>query len=522
MDDFQIIQLYNNTNELSYNVYRNDELMTNVSETEYYDDDMEAGTYNYCISAVYDEGESETDCDFVSFITAPENFTAVIDNVNEVICEWDEIISANLMGYQVYRNGELLSGLLTEPTWTDEILEGGTYTYYATAVYDGQESIPSNAATVVILFVPQNLTANANVEGEIVLNWDPLEEVLVGDFVELFQHDGIPVNGLYQYFNNGYGVVFDLSAYPGATIEMADFHHGSWGLTGTWFYKFHVVDWTTATSIAEFGPFSTTGDDVWETEISLGSVEATSNLIGIFMEPMSVDPANAYPILSSDENLDGFSVRVYLNDLTAYIDANSDFLLDLWIFAPEENKMVQPNKVKVDNLNLSDSRKPYNAVKGEITVNQKEKSTDALFGYNVYYAHESDPFEFLDIAYDTTYSHEEAGLILGMHNYYVTAIYSEGESDPSDTASEYISGISENEIGNMLVYPNPILDVVNIDTDQEIMSVIVINSKGQVVFEEDGIHKNKYQFNIADQATGLYNIRIETEEGWMSRKMIKK
>ncbi len=522
IDDFQVVQLYEDTYDLSYNVYRNDDFISNTNITEFYDDDMEAGTYTYCISAVYDEGESETDCDVVTFMTAPENFTAEIQNENYVYCEWNEIVSSNLDGYKVYRNGELVSGLITDTHWTDEILEGGTYSYYVTAVYGTEESEPSNSVTLVILLVPKNLVANANEDGDIVLTWDSLGEVLEGDFVELSQHDGNPVDGLYQYFNNGYGVVFDLSAYPGATIEMADFHHASWGLTGSWFYKFHVVDWTTATSIAEFGPFTTTGDDIWETEISLGSVEATGNLIGIFMEPMSNDPADAYPILSSDENLDGFSIRVYLNDLTQYINSNSDFLLDLWIFAPEENKLVQPNKVKVDNLDLKDSRKPYNKVKGEIIPSQKVKGTDALFGYNVYYAHESDPFEFIDIVYDTTYSHIGAGLIQGMHNYYVTAIFSEGESEPSNIATEYITEISDNKMENMRIYPNPIVDVVNINTDFDILSVKVINSKGQVIYTEEGLRSNNYQINIADQPSGIYNIRIETEDGWVNRKMIKK
>ena len=63
--------------------------------------------------------------------------------------------------------------------------------------------------------------------------------------VELYQHDETPVNGVFQWFNFGYGVVFNLAAYPGATIEMIDFHHASWGITGTWSYTIHIVDWTT-------------------------------------------------------------------------------------------------------------------------------------------------------------------------------------------------------------------------------------------------------------------------------------
>ncbi|MEZ5082708.1 MAG: T9SS type A sorting domain-containing protein [Bacteroidales bacterium] len=319
-------------------------------------------------------------------------------------------------------------------------------------------------------------------------------------------------------------MVYDLSAYPDATIEMVDFHHGSWGNTGTWYYKMHVVDWNTFTSIAEFGPFTTTGDDIYEIGVPLGSVAPNSNLVGVFMEPMSFDPSNAYPVLSCDESLQGLSVRVYIPDLTAYLVETADFLMDLWIFNPEDKKLVQAKKFKVDNTGNPDVRKPYTPVIGEITLNQKEnvKENKSLTGYNVYYAHESEPFSFLDQATDTTYSHENAGLITGMHNYYVTSNYDEGESEPSNIASEYISGISENEIGNMEIYPNPILDVVTIETDQRIVNLQVINSNGLVVFEEQNINLNNTQIDLGKQASGIFNIRIETEEGWINRKIIKK
>ena len=199
--------------------------------------------------------------------------------------------------------------------------------------------------------------------------------------------------------------------------------------------------------------------------------------------------------------------------------------MDLWIFNPSDKKMVQAKKFVVDNSNNPDVRMPYTPVIGEVILEQKEKvdcsKEKALQGYNIHYSHESDPFELLDVAYDTTYVHEEAGLILGMHNYYVTADYTEGESEPSEVASEYISGISDMEIENFDIYPNPILDMVNIETDRDILSVIVLNAQGQVVFEKNSITTNKYQINMENQPAGIFNIRIETADGWSTKKIIK-
>ena len=75
---------------------------------------------------------------------------------------------------------------------------------------------------------------------------------------------------------------------------------------------------------------------------------------------------------------------------------------------------------------------------------------------------------------------------------------------------------------NIQIYPNPVNDVVNIETDFEMLSVLVVNSKGQVVWSENGIKSNAYQINIANQPSGIFNVRIETEEGWINRKLVKK
>ena len=67
---------------------------------------------------------------------------------------------------------------------------------------------------------------------------------------------------------------------------------------------------------------------------------------------------------------------------------------------------MKAQKIMVDNLNIN-SRAPYIPVKDQITVKQKVKGNKALTGYNVYYDIESDPFEFLELATDTTYTHFE-------------------------------------------------------------------------------------------------------------------
>ena len=63
---------------LKYNVYRNDALIGNTTQTTYVDEGLESGTYNYAVSAVYEEGESE------KTTAAAVNFTVSIAENNEV------------------------------------------------------------------------------------------------------------------------------------------------------------------------------------------------------------------------------------------------------------------------------------------------------------------------------------------------------------------------------------------------------------------------------------------------------
>jgi hypothetical protein len=202
--------------------------------------------------------------------------------------------------------------------------------------------------------------------------------------------------------------------------------------------------------------------------------------------------------------------------------AGGDFLLDLWIWNPLTKQKEKAKKVRLDNAGVANVRKPYEAVKGKAVPVQKENGgVKALTGYNIYHSLDTEPFEMIDNTIDTTYTHTGAGNVNGAHYYYITAQYEEGESMHSDTVVEVISGVKEVNIGNLNIYPNPASDIVNIITDSEIRSILVVNTNGQVIINRKGIHSKEYQIDIKNQPAGLFNIRIETEDGWINRKILK-
>ena len=67
-----------NAEPTKYNIYRNDALIGNTAKTSYVDEDLESGVYNYAVTAVYEDGESEK-------ATATATLTVSVAENNEVV-----------------------------------------------------------------------------------------------------------------------------------------------------------------------------------------------------------------------------------------------------------------------------------------------------------------------------------------------------------------------------------------------------------------------------------------------------
>jgi len=159
--------------------------------------------------------------------------------------------------------------------------------------------------------------------------------------VEISYHDGNAAGSFYELFNYGYGTVFNLNNYPDATLESIDFHHSSYGLMGPHNYNIHIVDWNSHETISVLENLTTTVNDNWETGIQLGSFAAPSQ-VGIFLEPLSNTPDDAYPDLDYDSVLNNASYMIDLTDNSIVDPGESygDYLINLWISVPEQSQNV--------------------------------------------------------------------------------------------------------------------------------------------------------------------------------------
>lgn len=83
------------------------------------------------------------------------------------------------------------------------------------------------------------------------------------------------------------------------------------------------------------------------------------------------------------------------------------------------------------------------------------------------------------------------------------------------TSVEMIDG------SNLLVYPNPVKNVLHIICDSSPISVKVYSIQGSMVMYKDGIETNEFKLDVAKLHNELYLLEVNTDEGRVIRKIVK-
>ena len=134
---------------LGYNIQRNGITINEIliTDKEYLDENLISGTYIYKVNAKYEHCESdwtepvEVIIDPI-YCDKPENPSVTLEDDDAVIT-WDipEQIDGIFSGYNIYRDSEKLNEeLITKELYRDENIEGATYSYQISAVYEHCES----------------------------------------------------------------------------------------------------------------------------------------------------------------------------------------------------------------------------------------------------------------------------------------------------------------------------------------------------------------------------------------------
>ena len=136
-----------------------------------------------------------------------------------------------------------------------------------------------------------------------------------------------------------------------------------------------------------------------------------------------------------------------------------------------------------------------------------------LVGYNVY---RNAVKINAEVVAELTYTDMEVPI--GSFEYYVTAVYSGGESDPSNIVTIIVTDMEEFESSSIQVYPNPVRNLLNIKADN-IVNVKVISITGQLVLDNE-MTGNTAVIDVNDLTPGVYFVNIETQNGSVSRKIM--
>ncbi len=89
------------------------------------------------------------------------------------------------------------------------------------------------------------------------------------------------------------------------------------------------------------------------------------------------------------------------------------------------------------------------------------------------------------------------------------------------THSEQLSTLSDNDyvLNHFRFYPNPVKDIMFLDTDnQQITDFKIISLNGQVVFDDIPVD---YTLNLSHLASGTYLFQLKTDVGSISKKFVK-
>jgi hypothetical protein len=443
-----------------YEVHRDDVLVNTITETtttSWLDEDLEDGSYEYKVIALYGSEMSEpsnlVEVEIINtppVYNPPTNFTAVIVDEFDVQINWDApaarirtaardqqavestrniVRNRNLIGYTLYRDDAILAEVGTDVmSYLDEDLDYGTYEYKAVANYDAADSDPTPVVTIVIeeveeILPPENLTASVN-EDDVTLNWlapgdapETMNESFENAFppagwsvdvtntteswaqyetVSFSSGDIVPTDGTYQA-----GVMWDYGAQDEwlMTGEMT-------GLTGLTFDFYGQYG-------SEYGDnyyvkVSTDGGTNWTPVWNASDLPAGENH---YETPISID-LSTYATMP---------IHVAWN----FVDGDGQ---GLWYATYIDNIMFETS-VATRTIRGQELVSFSKALPAPQVRNNRD-----LTGYKVY----RDGTEITSVAADVL-TYLDADLENATYEYYVTAMYGDQESEASNTVSATVN-----------------------------------------------------------------------------------
>ncbi|MEA2103018.1 MAG: T9SS type A sorting domain-containing protein [Candidatus Cloacimonadota bacterium] len=411
-------------------------------------------------------------------------------------------------------------------------LLSGTYDLTASLYgYESQtiEDIEVEAGQIVsgldfllnFLAPPENLTASVVNNNNVILNWEsPITNIGI-----LYFHNGYDNNGV------GTGPNSDFTCAARFTPEELTEYYGS-QLTGVNIVMHDNNYDEVVVKVWEGGEYGDPGTEIYSEDVTgsvipnewsefdldppINLISGNEYWIGYFFDQTGGYPAgvDSGPMVPNKGAWFGFMgtwdlLPLDLNWCIEGVVGNSEDFIS-------KNRTYIQTETPMDNI-MNTIPKPFQIANTGNSHNSSSQSTRDLLGYNVY---RDDELINDELVTDTTYA--DLNLAEDAYEYYVTAVYDPGESEPSNIVEVIIGLPSADEIvkisklfGN---FPNPFSISTNISFILKNLSEVnlsIYNVKGQLVEtlvnEQKNAGEHSVDFNAKNLSSGVYLYKIETD-----------
>ncbi len=97
-----------------------------------------------------------------------------------------------------------------------------------------------------------------------------------------------------------------------------------------------------------------------------------------------------------------------------------------------------------------------------------------------------------------------------------------GSKDPHGFKMAGEEKIEENNFQDINVYPNPVKDMLYVETETEIIEIIVCDIYGRHQVTKTSSHQGDLSIDVSGLNSGIYFVRIKTDSGDIVRRFVKK
>ena len=433
--------------------------------------------------------------------TIPDNVKAVAFSESTIKLTWNA--AENTTSYNVYQGEDVIATSITETSYMVEDLNANSaYCFTVTAVNAEKESAKSSEvcattfeATPDAPAAPTNLKAEAVTDATINLTWDAVE--------------GADVYYVYQ------GII--------KLVTVAEPTHLVTGLQAGKEYCFSV------TAVNEGGESAKSESACATTLVEEGFEKPAAPQHLTVMALVPGELALVWDAVEGAEEYNIYGDGEYIGTLAQTgaditdLEANTQYCFTVTAVnkGGESEHSNEACATTMDEGNDEKPAGPQNLTVMALIHNELRLSWDAVEGatkYNVYQFEEllgsisNTEVDIYDLADNTEYC------------FTVTAIIEGVESEPSNEACETTlpgEGIVE-LTSSINVYPNPVHDRLYIETETVVEEVVVYDVFGRHQVTETPSHQGDLSIEVADLNSGVYFVKVVTENGEAVQRFIKK